>query len=99
MESLPLDLDSLLVSWLRELRGQRKSPHTISSYEAAGRSFMSFCAENDRPAELTKVNVIGWLGAQGTNQTSTVRLRLTAIKLFARWLAEAEASTQIRSSR
>lgn len=90
VESLPLDLDSLLASWLRELRGERKSPHTISSYEAAARSFLAFCAEQEIPAELTKSNVIGWLGAQGGNTTSTVRLRLTAIKLFARWLANAE---------
>lgn len=89
MEGLP-DLDGLLASWLRELRGQRKSHHTVSSYDAAGRSFLAFCAEHDIPAELTKTNVIGWLGAQGANQTSTVRLRLTALKLFARWLAQEE---------
>jgi len=90
VESLPLDLASLLASWLRELRGQRKSEHTWRSYQAAVQSFLAFCAEQDIPAELTKTNVLGWLGAQGANQTSTVRLRLTAIKLFARWLAEAE---------
>jgi site-specific recombinase XerD len=90
VDSLPLDLDSLLASWLRELRGQRKSEHTWRSYSAAVQSFLDFCAEHDMPAELTKSNVLGWLGAQGANQTSTVRLRLTAIKLFARWLAEAE---------
>jgi integrase/recombinase XerD len=90
VDSLPLDLDSLLASWLRELRGQRKSEHTWRSYSAAVQSFLAFCAEHDMPAELTKTNVLGWLGAQGANQTSTVRLRLTAIKLFARWLAEAE---------
>jgi integrase/recombinase XerD len=90
VESLPLDLADLLASWLRELRGQRKSEHTWRSYQAAVQSFLAFCGEHDLPAELTKTNVIGWLGAQGANQTSTVRLRLTAIKLFARWLAEAE---------
>ncbi len=90
MDSLPLDLGSLLASWLRELRGQRKSEHTWRSYSAAVQSFLGFCAEHEIPAELTKANVLGWLGAQGANQTSTVRLRLTAIKLFARWLAEAE---------
>jgi integrase/recombinase XerD len=90
VDSLPLDLSSLLASWLRELRGQRKSEHTWRSYQAAVQSFLAFCAEHDVPAGLTKTNVIGWLGAQGANQTSTVRLRLTAVKLFARWLAEAE---------
>jgi len=90
VESLPLDLAGLLTSWLRELRGERKSRHTVSSYEAAVRSFLAFCAEQQIAPELSKSNVIGWLGAQGTNMTSTVRLRLTAIKLFARWLADAE---------
>src|SRR5271157_4256025 len=88
-DDLP-DLDSLLASWLIELRGQRKSEHTARSYRDALQSFLTFCAAHDLPAELTKANVIGWLGAQGACQTSTVRLRLTAVKLFARWLAEAE---------
>ena len=47
-EDLP-DLERLLASWLRELRGQRKSPHTIGSYGAGIRSFLQFCDTEDVP--------------------------------------------------
>jgi integrase/recombinase XerD len=83
-----LDLGYLLDSWCRQLRGSRKSHHTVRIYRAAVQSFLDYCAEQDLPPELTKANVVGWLGAQAENEASTVRLRLTAIKLFARWLAE-----------
>src|SRR5271169_2558522 len=92
-DSLPLDLDlaGLLHSWCRQLLGgDRKSAHTMKSYRAAVQSFLAFCAEDGRRAELTKTNVTDWMHAQSSNTASTVRLRLTAIKLFARWLAEEE---------
>jgi integrase/recombinase XerD len=85
-----LDLEYLLDSWLRDLRGARKSRHTLRSYEAAVRAFLAYCAQNDVPAELTKATVQGWLAAQSGAETSTARLRLTALKLFARWLAAEE---------
>lgn len=84
-----LDLADLRDSWLRQLRGQRKSIHTQRGYQAAIDSLLTYCDEAEVPRELTKPNVLAWLGAQ-TTATSTVRLRLTAIKLFARWLAEEE---------
>ncbi len=40
--------------------------------------------------ELTKTNVIAWLDAQYDRETATIRLRLTAVKLFARWLRAEE---------
>jgi integrase len=39
---------------------------------------------------LTKANVTDWLTSQADLEASTVRLRLTALKLFARWLADHE---------
>ena len=39
---------------------------------------------------MTKANVIGWMGAQPGVAASTVRLRLTVLKLFAKWLAAEE---------
>lgn len=85
-----LDLADLRDSWMRQLRGQRKSIHTTRGYQGALDSFLAYCDEAELPRELTKANVLGWLGVQ-TTATSTVRLRLTAIKLFAKWLAEEEA--------
>ena len=83
-----LDLGYLLDSWCRQLKGARKSDHTTRIYRTAVQSFLDYCAEHRLPVELTKTSVVDWLGAQAGNQASTVRLRLTAIKLFARWLAE-----------
>lgn len=83
-----LDLGYLLDSWCRQLRGSRKSDHTVRIYRSAVQSFLDFCTKHDLPSELTKANVIGWLDVQAHNEASTVRLRLTAIKLFARWLTE-----------
>jgi integrase/recombinase XerD len=82
----PLDLADLLDSWCRELR-THKSPSTARIYRRAVQSFINYCIP---PAELTKANVTDWLHAQSDKQAATVRLRLTAIKLFARWLAVEE---------
>ena len=83
-----LDLADLLKSWCRQLRRENRSDHTTRIYRTAVQSFLAHCAEHRLPVELTKTSVVDWLGAQAGNQASTVRLRLTAIKLFARWLAE-----------
>jgi site-specific recombinase XerD len=89
MPKMLLDLPALQDSWLRELRGARKSPHTLAGYRTAVNGFLAFCADTGRPAELTRDNVIDYLGAH-TGQTSTARLHLTVLKLFARWLAAEE---------
>jgi integrase/recombinase XerD len=80
------DLSRLLESWLIQLRGQRKSPHTLRGYRAGVQSFLTFCAERDLPTELTKSTVSEFMASHG-GQSSTARLHLTVIKLFARWLA------------
>ena len=86
-----LALAELRDSWLRQLRGQRKSKHTLASYRAALDTFITYCTEAGATDDaLTKANVLGWMGAQHGSGVSTVRLRLTVIKLFARWLAAEE---------
>src|SRR6516225_12175954 len=84
-----LDLSELRDSWLRQLRGQRKSPHTLRVYRTAIDSLITHCDQAGTPAELTKATVLDWMAAQHQN-ASTVRLRLMAIKVFARWLADEE---------
>jgi integrase/recombinase XerD len=85
-----LDLDTLLNSWLRDLRGPRKSNQTQRSYRLGVESFLTFCDDAEEPRALTKDTIAGWLDAQHDHAAASVRLRLTAVKLFARWLAEEE---------
>jgi site-specific recombinase XerD len=86
----PLPLGELLTSWDVALRNERKSDHTRRVYRTAVASFLEFCAQQDIPAQLTKANVTAWLTSQAGSEASTVRLRLTTVKLFARWLAAEE---------
>jgi integrase/recombinase XerD len=90
MQNALLDLDDLLASWLVVLRAEHKSGHTLRNYRVAIDSFLDFCTEAGLPRELTKANVIAWLASQTQQQASTVRLRLIALKLFCRWLADEE---------
>jgi len=84
-----LDLDDLLTSWVRALKGEHKSPHTVSSYRGTVMAFRDFCADTGRPAELNRDNVIAFMAAHA-GQVSTARLRLTVLKLFAKWVAAEE---------
>jgi integrase/recombinase XerD len=85
-----LDLAEMLDSWYRQLRRDRKSDQTLRSYRRGVEEFLRFCDDADIPRELTKPNVTAWLDSQHDCGTATVRLRLTALKLFARWLAAEE---------
>lgn len=85
-----LNLDELLESWLITLRGERKSAQTLRAYRAGVNAFLSFCAEQGIPAELTKQNVVAYMASIADQEPATARLRLTAIKRFAGWLAEEE---------
>lgn len=85
-----LDLESLLASWLITLRGERKSPATIKAYRAGVTQYVAFCNAESLPAQLTKGGVRAFMAALADSEPATARLRLTALKLFARWLAEEE---------
>jgi integrase len=76
-----LDLPRLLSSWIISLRAANKSPETIRAYRISVEKYL-----NDY-SELTKSNVINWLATMDGEPTS-MRLRLAAIKQFARWLDE-----------
>lgn len=80
-------LRELLDSWQVVLRAQRKSPQTLRSYRLSVTAYLDFCAEQGIAEQLTKANVMAWLASLIDSEASTVRLRLTAVKLFARWLA------------
>ena len=76
-----LDLHRLRASWLIELRAQRRTPATIRAYQIGTDLFLN------AHAELTKPTVLTWLASFGDAEPATVRLRLAAVKQFAKWLA------------
>ena len=76
----PPDLRRLRDSWLIELRAQRRAPATLRAYRIGTDLFLG------AHAELTKPAVMEWLAGFGGAEPATVRLRLAAVKQFARWL-------------
>lgn len=85
-----LDLHDLHESWQTELRGERKSPDTLKAYRAGVAGYLTFCQEQGLPAELSKRTAVAWVASMADMQSATVKLRLTALKRFARWLADEE---------
>lgn len=85
-----LDLESLLRSWLITLRGERKSPSTLKAYRAGVEGYLAFCDKQSLPKALTKDGVRAFMAALADHEPATARLRLSALKLFARWLAAEE---------
>jgi site-specific recombinase XerD len=77
----------MLRSWLIELRGQHKSPHTLRGYRSAVRSFLGFCHTAELPPELSRKAVTAFMVSR-TGEASTARLHLVVLKLFAKWLAD-----------
>ena len=85
-----LPLAELNTSWLAELRAARKSVATIKVYRDAWAAYVMFCETSGRPLALTKPDVLAFITDQTTRCSApTASLRLTALKVFARWL-EAE---------
>lgn len=85
-----LDLPELLESWQLALRGERKSVETLKAYRAGVTAYLNYCAEQEIPAELNKPTVVAWMATLADSEPATARLRLTAVKRFALWLAEEE---------
>lgn len=86
-----LPLAELSTSWLAELRAARKSDATIKVYRDAWAAYTAFCETNGRPLALTKADVLAFITDQTARCSApTARLRLTALKVFARWLAAEE---------
>jgi integrase/recombinase XerD len=75
------DLPALLQSWLLQLRLERKSAQTIRAYTIGVELFLAHSERLDKPS------VIAWLATMTDNEPGTTRLRLAAVKQFAKWLA------------
>jgi site-specific recombinase XerD len=74
-----------LESWLIDLKGQKKSPQTLRVYRTSVEAYLKSCGSE---AELSKQLVARFLAEMVDNdaESATIRVRLTAIKLFAKWL-------------
>jgi site-specific recombinase XerD len=86
------ELTSLLESFLRHLRGERKSAQTIRTYGNGIRAFLSWSrAENIIPA-LDRPTVDKFVAAllDSGAEPSTARSRQLAVRRFSAWLAEEE---------
>ncbi len=87
LPALP-DLRSLMGSWDLALKAANKSPTTITSYLRGVRLYLEWCEQAGHPVELTRATVQTYLAAQidAGLEANTVRLRLAALRAFARWL-------------
>jgi integrase/recombinase XerD len=85
-----IDLADALTSWVRRLKADRKSEQTVRAYRISVETFLTFCDKSDLPRELSKHNLISWLANSSHSSTTTVRMRLAAVKRFAQWLEEEE---------
>ncbi|KPQ08082.1 MAG: integrase/recombinase XerC [Rhodobacteraceae bacterium HLUCCA12] len=105
-------LRQALADWLAALRGLRDaSPHTIDAYRADVAGFLDFLARHRGEAaglsqlrDLTQSDLRAWMAQAraGGKAARSVARGLSAVKAFARWLAEREPSfdpTMILSAR
>jgi site-specific recombinase XerD len=86
----PFDLPELLNSWEIILLAENKSPTTITSYMRGVRLYMEWCEQNGHPVELTRGRIQQYTAELISNgkEANTVRLRLAALRQFARWLVD-----------
>lgn len=92
MEIALLDLRVVLRSWLLELRREGKSPKTIRCYGDSVADFIKDCERRGVPAELTKENAVEFVDHMLDEglASATIRLKLIALKRFAKFTAAEE---------
>ncbi len=86
----PLDLPTLLDSWLLALRAERKSPQTVKSYGDGVRAYLRFCNEQGRPAVPDRDTMRAFVDAMlsAGSKPATARSRHLAVRRFSAWLTE-----------
>src|SRR5262245_24426695 len=84
------ELASLLESFLRHLRAERKSPQTIRTYGNGVRAFLAWCQREHVEPVLNRPTVDKFVTAllDGGAEPSTARSRQRAVRRFSAWLAE-----------
>jgi integrase/recombinase XerD len=86
----PLDIATLLDSWLLHLRAERKSPATLKVYGDGVRRFLGWATDEGVPAVLDRPTVNAFITAllDAGSSPATARSRQLAVRRFSTWLAE-----------
>ena len=84
------DIETLLPSWIRHLRAERKSEQTVKIYGDGIRSFLRWLASTGLEPALDRRTVDAFtagLMADGA-EPSTARSRQLSVRRFSAWLAD-----------
>lgn len=83
-----LEIDHLLPSWIRSLRAERKSPHTIKAYRQGILAFTDWCKSTGTTPELAKATVETFVADRldAGQAAKTVGNQLLALRQFSEWL-------------
>lgn len=85
---MPIDLPSLVNSWVIALRAENKSPRTLTSYVTSVEQFLDWCDEQGVEPALDRGTVAAWVvDVIARTSSSTGRVRQQAVKRFSVWLA------------
>jgi site-specific recombinase XerD len=88
MTSDLLDVKAMLPSWVRALRSERKSPHTVKAYRQGILTFLDWAEATGTTPELTKAAVQNFVADRldSGQAAKTVGNHLLALRRFADWL-------------
>lgn len=78
----------LLESWVIHLRAERKSPDTLRAYRRGVEAYLDWCTAEGLPEELDRGQVRAWVTSllDAGAAPGTANVRLSALKIFGRWL-------------
>jgi integrase/recombinase XerD len=95
LESIVVDLEALLESWIVALKAEKKAPATIKSYRAGVTAYLTWCQRNDHPATIARRQAAAWIAAmlEAGSEASTAMSRQLALKRFSAWLLEEDEQT------
>src|ERR1700733_4809526 len=88
MNTQLLDIQAMIPSWVRALRSERKSPHTVKADRQGILVFLGWCEKTGTTPELTKGTVQTFVADRLNSGTAakTVGNDLLALRRFADWL-------------
>jgi site-specific recombinase XerD len=83
-----LDIQAMLPSWIRALRSERKSPHTVKAYRQGILTFLDWCERTGTTPELAKPTVQSFVAdmLDSGGAAKTIGNHLLALRRFADWL-------------
>src|ERR1700674_5241976 len=76
-------------SFMLDLQYRKLSPHTVLSYQSAGRLFHAWLLDNQRstdPGKVTREDIKEWSNSMDTVSTTTVLDRFIVIRVFFNFL-------------